>query len=609
MLEMSGKGLHNIIVPDTSVVIEGYISRSLARRKDVELVIPYAVLDELQAQASKGRELGWIGLNELTRVRRICEKNGISMRFVGGRPKLEDVRLATSGRIDSLIIEAAKEVGGTLYTADQIQSRVAQIQGVPAKLIKQRRKKRVLSFESFFTSDILSVHLKEDVPPLGKRGRPGKFALVALRGERCTRKELERIIKEILDAARTRRDSFVEINMSGAMVVQLGQYRIAIARPPFSDGLEVTIVRPIVELKLEDYRLSDKLMERLREKAEGILVAGPPGSGKTTFASSLAGFYSRQGKIIKTLESPRDLQVGPEITQYAPLEGSFEKTADILLLVRPDYSIFDEIRKSQDFNVFADLRSAGVGMIGVIHASNPIDAIQRFMGRIELGVIPQIVDTIIFIEYGMVKEVLTLSLTVKVPTGMTDTELARPVVEVRDFETNKLRYEIYTFGEENIIVPVEKVEGSPVEKLAKERILEIIRRYDPLAEVEVQSPSRAVVRVGEKAIPRLLGRRGANISRLEEILGLNIEVEGRREKKELYTIPFNLKESRSMLIISVDKSFAGKTVSVRVDGEDVAVSKVSRRGRITIPLRSEVGKAISKALDGMKEISIVMFED
>ena len=46
--------------------------------------------------------------------------------------------------------------------------------------------------------------------------------------------------------------------------------------------------------------------------------------------------------------------MGPEITQYAPLHGHFSKTAAILLLVRPDNVIFDEIRESRDFSVFVD---------------------------------------------------------------------------------------------------------------------------------------------------------------------------------------------------------------------------------------------------------------
>lgn len=160
--------------------------------------------------------------------------------------------------------------------------------------------------------------------------------------------------------------------------------------------------------------------------------------------------------VVKTMESPRDLQVSDEITQYAPLERDMQKTADILLLVRPDFTIYDEMRKTKDFKIFADMRLAGVGMIGVVHATRPIDAIQRVIGRVELGMIPSIIDTTIFIKDGKVETVYDISLTVKVPTGMTEEDLARPVIEVRDFETNELVYEIYTYGEQTVVMDVSK---------------------------------------------------------------------------------------------------------------------------------------------------------
>ena len=149
------------------------------------------------------------------------------------------------------------------------------------------------------------------------------------------------------------------------------------ALPIFSESFEITIVHPIVKLSLEDYEISDELMKRFSDRAEGIVISGAPGSGKSTLASGLANFYHKKGKIVKTFESPRDLQVDPGITQYSKLDGSFDNSADILLLVRPDYTIFDEIRRREDFGTFADLRLTGVGMVGVVHGNSPIDEIGR----------------------------------------------------------------------------------------------------------------------------------------------------------------------------------------------------------------------------------------
>jgi ATPase len=90
-------------------------------------------------------------------------------------------------------------------------------------------------------------------------------------------------------------------------------------------------------------------------------------------------------------------------------------------------------------------------MVGVVHSTRAIDAIQRLIGRVELGMIPMIVDTVIFIKEGEISQVYSLRSSIKVPSGMRDEDLARPLVEVLDFETEEPVYEIYTFGEQVVV--------------------------------------------------------------------------------------------------------------------------------------------------------------
>jgi ATPase len=286
----------------------------------------------------------------------------------------------------------------------------------------------ILTLEAFFDERTMSVHLVENNPPRAKRGEPGNWELVELSDRLLTYEELDVLAEAILATAQTDRKSFLEIEEHGAAVVQLRNLRIAIARRPFADKMEISAIRPIVKLNLEDYNLNTKLMNRLETRAEGILISGSPGSGKSTFAAALAEFYSGKGNVVKTLEQPRDLQVEEAIVQYSPLDGSMEKAADVLLLVRPDYVVYDELRKNSDFQA-------------------------------ELGQIPSTVDTIVHIEDGNVAKVSSLSLKVKLPTGMSSSQrdLARPVVEVRNFDEGVLEFEMFSFGGEKVVVPVRGV--------------------------------------------------------------------------------------------------------------------------------------------------------
>ena len=432
----------NTLVADTSVIINGNLSEQIKSGsiRDSEIIIPQAVFDELQSQASNHKEQGFVGLEQIQKLNKLSEDFGLKIILKGSHPDIDDIKFAASGRIDALIIDIAKQNDAVLYTSDKVQHLVAEAEDVKTVFLQPKIVQEELEFLKFFDNTTMSIHLKENQYPLAKRGKPGEFLLTKIGEDILSKDYLKMISSQILSATNISDSSTIEISKTGASVIQHNDYRIAITYPPFSESYEITIVHPTVKLSLDDYTISEALMKRLTDRAEGILISGAPGSGKSTLASGLANFYHDQDKIVKTFESPRDLQVDAGITQYSKLDGSFDNTADILLLVRPDYTIFDEVRRREDFTTFSDLRLTGVGMVGVIHANSPLDAIQRFIGKIELGIIPNVLDTVVFVHNGDIEKVYDLELKVKVPTGMTESDLARPVIEIRNFENNVLEH-------------------------------------------------------------------------------------------------------------------------------------------------------------------------
>ncbi|MGY8728294.1 MAG: ATPase, T2SS/T4P/T4SS family [Candidatus Poseidoniales archaeon] len=388
--------------------------------------------------------------------------------------------------------------------------------------------------EDLLMEMVHTVFLKADCPPRVKQGSIGELKLIEVESDQnwdtLRMEALQEELGDLVEENRHRSDCFLEIDRNGCKVIQLGDLRIACAWPPFADAREITIVRPVAKLSLDHYELDERLIERLADHHRGVFICGRPGSGKTTLAQAIAEYLDTEiGAMVKTMEAPRDLQLADRITQYAPLEGDLEKTAEIIFLVRPDFVIFDEVRRARDFEIFADVRLAGVGLLGVTHANSALEAIQRLIGKVELGLVSQVLDTIIHVEAGEIQQVLELRMTVKPPTGMQE-ELARPVIEVVEFPSGKITHEMFAFGSEIAVVPVEgrtSTSVSPLKLLARDQLVHIIQQWVGVqCQVQFKGETSATIYAPQNMIATLIGKGGENVRQLQEELGgmhLNIE--------------------------------------------------------------------------------------
>ncbi|WP_096390569.1 PINc/VapC family ATPase [Halopenitus persicus] len=628
------------VVPDTSAVIDGRVSERVAdgTYEGATVVVPEAVVGELESQANDGHEPGWDGLSELQRLAELADEGTVSLSYVGRRPSATETRAASEGDVDAIIRDVAEDHDGTLLTSDVVQAEVARAKGIDVEYVEPVTRGSVeeLPIADYFTEETMSVHLKAGTRPKAKRGTLGEMRYEVIEEEPTSEDRMGEWATAIVNLARGSNDGFVELSEEGMDIVQYRNYRIAVARPPFADGIEITAVRPIAKTELDDYEFADELRERFLESKRGVLISGSPGAGKSTFAQAVAEFLNDSDYAVKTMEKPRDLQVGPEITQYGALGGDMANTADSLLLVRPDYTIYDEVRKTADFEVFSDMRMAGVGMVGVVHASRAIDALQRLVGRVELGMIPQIVDTVVYIEAGRVHTVYDVDTEVKVPEGLTAEDLARPVIRVRDFETGRADYEIYTFNRQVVTVPIgaEGEDGaeSGVSRIAKQEIEREIRSVARgHVDVELQGRDTAIVYVEEDDISYVIGKGGGRISDIENRLGIDIDVRTHDERptptgdgaggsgtgsgtatgaggagamggdRGAVVQP----EITSRHVVIPVEEDVGETVEVRAEDEYLFTATVGRGGEIQVSRGSAIAEELEDAIDRKRTISVV----
>ena len=451
--------------------------------------------------------------------------------------------------------------------------------------------------DKYFDQDTMSIHIKENNPILKKKWGPTWWTPV-IEKDIMTKEEVNQLIDQIFKEVSDREDAILEIDRSMSKVIQLAAYRIVIVYPPLSDGLEITVVKPIKKLSLEDYNLDENIIDLFKNKAKWILISGAPGSGKTTFAQAMVELYEKDKKIIKTIESPRDLMVPESVVQYSFTYGSHDEVRDILLLSRPDYTVYDEVRNSSDFELYKDMRLTGIWLIWVIHATRPVDSIQRFLWTIEMGIIPQVLDTVIFIDKWAIKEILQLNLTVKVPEGMESDDLARPVIQVSSFFSQQVEYEIYTFGEQIVVMPLweavetKKSKSSKVSDYAKIAIDRHLESILPCSFISKVNGNDIELFVPKSEKWSIVGRWWENIRGLEQEIWLNIHVKT-YEDLPILDAKVNVENNNSSIVLYFPKWYENKNVYIMV-GKELLHTQTNANWQIIIKKKNYIKTMTSK---------------
>ena len=124
-------------VADTSAIIHKYLIKLIKKGLKGKIIIPNAVMAELENLANKGQEVGFIGLEEVANLHKLKKKYKVTIFFQGIRPQESHIKFSRSGEIDSLIRQIASKNKAILITADLVQAKSAQAYGLKVIFLKK----------------------------------------------------------------------------------------------------------------------------------------------------------------------------------------------------------------------------------------------------------------------------------------------------------------------------------------------------------------------------------------------------------------------------------------------------------------------------------------
>jgi pilus assembly protein CpaF len=127
-----------------------------------------------------------------------------------------------------------------------------------------------------------------------------------------------------------------------------------------------------------------------------MLIAGPTGSGKTTWLNALGGSIGPRERVCTIEEDAPELQLGDMLPDCLPLVGRRDNSEGVgaiairalvrtALRIRPQRIIIGETRGAESLDLLLALSTGHPGSFTTIHAASPQEALDRLASLAMLG--------------------------------------------------------------------------------------------------------------------------------------------------------------------------------------------------------------------------------
>ncbi|MEM1634392.1 MAG: hypothetical protein QW714_01575, partial [Nanopusillaceae archaeon] len=198
------------------------------------------------------------------------------------------------------------------------------------------------------------------------------------------------------------------------------------------------------------------------------------------------------------------------------------------------------------------------------------------------------------------EKVYTLELKVRVPTGMIEEDLARPVIEVRDLLSGELEYELYTFGEEIVVVPVKSKDRDKIIEFLKNIIKEKFSdRYEGIDVDIIGNTIRFYLPKNLKK--KFVKREKSFLKSIVYYYKLKVEILS-KDDSNIKINPKNIEIIGDYIIIDFGKEYKNKKISILFEDKVICKLNLDKKGKVSININTEIGKKLKEILNKNGEI-------